>query len=199
MSEINAENNVQIDGTNSIVEDFEIFIQNNKDSGESALSPKTYNAYYKSLDEIKNSQNGSSISFGIEGFTNLVLYKNEKGIFMFSIFYDGKICSYCMICENETNDSNCQNQLDKSNDKINLLESFIKNNNTSYGEPFSPKLNKQYNRAYNEIIAETPFSYRIIGTEGMRTLLLYKNTNAIFFFEIYMDTIESYYVLEEIQ
>lgn len=207
MSEIYTENNTQ---TNEF---FETFIQNNKDSGESPLSPRNYDIYCESLMKIKKFKNGSHISFAAEGFTTLVLYKNKNGIFMFHIFLDNKICSYYMICENESNQLDESNQFDESNqldelnefdelneaNQIKELESFIKNNDESYAEPFSPKLRGIYNKMYSEIVTENPFSYRTIGNDGMRTLLLYKNKNAIYFVEVYMDTIASYYTLQEIQ
>lgn len=208
MIKANNYNNTESLDSNNITECFESFINNNEEDIMDALSPKNYHSYYDTLNEIKASQNGSIISFGTEGFRTLLLYKNKNAIYMFSVFLSEKICSYSLVCNNE---SNCNST--EQNDTICIsteqddiicetakeFELFIKNNDISDEEPLSPKFNGPFKRMYEEITVADPYSYRIIGNEGYRTLLLYKNKNAIYFFNLYLDTIESYYVLQQIQ
>lgn len=198
MSEAYTTNNTQSTNSNSMIECFETFIQNNKNKNKNKeqdpLSPKNYNSYNNSLCNILNATNGTCIPFGVEGYRTLSLYKNNNGVYMFSVFLDNKICSYSLIYENENNNSTIESD-DKS---IKQFESFIKNNDSCFREPLSPKLNKRYKKMYDEIILCKSYSYRIIGTECFRTLLLYKNDNAIYFFNLYTDTIESYCVLQKI-
>ena len=92
MSEINS---------NSVIEFFETFIQNNKNKKQDPLSPKTYDSYNDALNNIRNASSGTCISFGVEGYRTLLLYKNNNGVYMFSIFLDNIICSYSLIYKNE--------------------------------------------------------------------------------------------------
>ena len=85
-----------------------------------------------------------------------------------------------------------------SKQQINSFDEFIQNQKPTEREAFSPKLYFTYNLLHSELKESPPFTYKTIGTEGYRTLIMYKNTKGIYVFSLFLNELDSYYLLEEI-
>jgi GTPase SAR1 family protein len=81
--------------------------------------------------------------------------------------------------------------------QIDSFNEFILGKSPTVREAFSPKLYFMYNLIHENLKKSDPFTYDTIGTEGFRTLIMYKNTKGIYVITLYFDEFESYYVLEE--
>ncbi len=84
-----------------------------------------------------------------------------------------------------------------SEQEINSFDEFILNKKPTEREAFSPKLYFMYNLIHEKLKQSPPFTYDVIGTEGYRTLIMYKNKNGIYVIVLYLNDFESYYVLEK--
>lgn len=92
---------------------------------------------------------------------------------------------------------NTVTQKNMTQTQINLFDEFIQSKKPTEREAFSPKLYYMYNLIHKKLKKSHPFAYDTIGTEGYRTLIMYKNTKGIYVITLYFDDFESYYVLEE--
>jgi hypothetical protein len=90
------------------------------------------------------------------------------------------------------------NQEQMSKQQINSFDEFIQKQKPTEREAFSPKLYFIYNLLHDKLKKSPPFTYETIGTEGYRTLIMYKNTKGIYVVTLYFNEFESYYLLEEL-
>jgi len=95
-----------------------------------------------------------------------------------------------------TNTDQIYNGIVLNDADIKKLDDFINTKKSTDGDAFSPKLREMFYFCLDEARKRSNHSYYNIGTEGYRTISIYKNTNGIYVIEHYFESLDSYYLLE---